>query len=148
MQAVVWSVRVGCQPLCICKSLGNGSWMGAGSLFVCILQSFSLGWTSPLPLLVSPNAIMSVGTASISLSLAPSLLLTLQFKFFESEIHLTLICLLLLSIFLLFIVPTSACLICAYTSVCNFAECLMTAHCEILNPKLEKQQEWCETNCR
>lgn len=46
-------VGVGCQPLCVCKSLGNGSWMGAGSLFVCILQSFSLGRTSPLPLLVS-----------------------------------------------------------------------------------------------
>lgn len=49
----VWSVGVGCQPLCICKSLGNGSWMVAGSLFVGILQSFSLGRTSPLPLLVS-----------------------------------------------------------------------------------------------
>lgn len=66
-QAAVWSVGVGCQPLCICKSLGNGSWMGAGSLFVCILQSFSLRRTSPLPLLVSLNAIMPIGTASVSL---------------------------------------------------------------------------------
>lgn len=62
---VVWSVGVGCQPLCICKSLGNGSWMGAGSLFVCILQSFSPGRTS-LPLLISDfNAIILFGTASV-----------------------------------------------------------------------------------
>lgn len=66
-QAAVWSVGVGCQPLCVCKSLGNGSWMGAGSLFVCILQSFSLGRSGPLPLLASLNAIMPVGTASVSL---------------------------------------------------------------------------------
>lgn len=65
-QAAVWSVGVGCQPLCVCKSLGNGSWMGAGSLFVCILQSFSLGRSGPLPLLASRNAIMPVGTASVS----------------------------------------------------------------------------------
>lgn len=48
-----WSVGVGCQPLCVCKCLGNGSWMGAGGLFVCTLQSLSLGRTGPLPLLVS-----------------------------------------------------------------------------------------------
>lgn len=38
-QAAVWSVGVGCQPLCVCKSLGSGSWMGAA---VCLCAYCSL----------------------------------------------------------------------------------------------------------
>lgn len=63
---MMWSVRVSYQPLCVCKCLrGNGSWMGADGLFVCTLQTFSLGRTSLLLLLESLNAIMPVGAASV-----------------------------------------------------------------------------------
>lgn len=56
----MWSVGVGCQPLCVCKTLENASWICADTSFVCILQFFSLGPTSPLPLLMILNAIKSV----------------------------------------------------------------------------------------
>lgn len=83
----VWSVRAGCQPLCVCKASGSGSWMGARSLSVCILQSFSPGVCWVLSLLISGfNAIMPARLVS----LAPSVLLTLQF--WISSTHLLPVC--------------------------------------------------------
>ncbi len=83
----VRSVGVGCQPLCICKSLGNGSWMGAVCVHTAVFQP---GAKQPSPLIRDFNAIMVVGTAECS-SLAPPQLLTLQFQVFQGEIHLSLL---------------------------------------------------------
>lgn len=64
----VWSVGVGCQPLCIWESLGNGSWMGAGGQCVCVHTAvFQPRADQPSPLIREFNAIMPVGAASVSL---------------------------------------------------------------------------------
>lgn len=138
---VVWSVGVGCQPLCICKSLGNGSWMGAGSLFVCVLQSFSLGRTSLLPLLVSlmPLFLVALPAFFSGTFSAAHAAVSILWRRNSPDSHSSPLAFHFL--ILLFIVPAFACLAFTSTSVCNlhFTEGLSTTRqqkcCELLHER-------------